>query len=412
MKFTDRYIKSLEAKSTRYEVIEGGGFGVRVSPSGVKTFFYVFQFEGKNQRLTLGGYPEISLAKAREAYGAAFKKVKVDGINPVEAVKAQKLEQEQKQEEYRLADTVASLAHEYMEKWSKPRKRSWAEDQRILDLDVLPKWGTRKAKEITRRDVIALLDRIVDRGAPIAANRTFEVVRRMFNFAMERGIIEVTPCLAVRAPSQENRRDRVLTETEIRTFWMGLENAGMDPGTKLALRLMLMTAQRAGEIIGAAWADMDLESGWWTIPAAKVKNKLPHRVPLSGEAMGLLDEIKTLAGDSQWLFPSPRGRSHIAESALGHAVRKNLTHFDIPQFTPHDLRRTAASHMTGSGISRLVVSKILNHAEPGVTAIYDRHSYDREKQTALNAWAVRLVEIVHGQEEGKVVPFARGGTSG
>ena len=168
----------------------------------------------------------------------------------------------------------------------------------------------------------------------------------------------------------------------------------MTEAIKLALKLQLLTAQRKGEVIAAQWEDFDLAAKVWTIPAEKAKNGLSHRVPLSPQALDLLSHIKRLSGDSPYLFPSPR-IGYITPTAVDHAVRRNLLVFGIKHFTPHDLRRTAASHMTGAlGIFRLVVSKILNHVEAGVTSVYDRHSYDLDKQKALEAWGARLEQLL------------------
>ena len=141
---------------------------------------------------------------------------------------------------------------EYLDKWAKPHKRTWQEDKRILEKDVIPAWGRRKAKNITRRDVIRLIDGIVDRGSPIVANRTLEIIRKMFNFAVEQDIIETSPCVGVRAPGKETQRDRILTESEIRNFWNVLDRENKDDepegsklrmalGTRLALKLQLLT---------------------------------------------------------------------------------------------------------------------------------------------------------------------------
>jgi integrase len=400
MKFTDKKILNLKPRAERYEEWEGNGFGVRVTPRGVKTFVYLYRFEGKPRRLTLGTYPKMSLAEAHEAHAVAKKKVE-KGIDPgAEAVT--------EREEERQAPTVATLVEEYLEKWAKPRKRSWREDQRILQRDVLPVWGQRKAREITKRDVLRLLDGIVDRGAGIMANRTLAVVRKMFNFAVGRDIVSVSPCLSVRAPAAEQQRDRVLTTDEIRALWHSLEGAKMmSEGTKLALKLQLATAQRKAEIVTAAWDEIDLKEKWWTIPPEKAKNKLPHRVPLSPLTLELLQAAKNITGDSPWVFPSPQTDRHITPEAVDHALRRPGLEALGFTFVPHDLRRTAASHMTGMGISRLVVSKILNHVERGITAVYDRHSYDREKRQALEAWALKLKAIIE-EAEINVIPLVRG----
>jgi integrase len=395
MKFTDRFIRALRPKAERYEVWEGGrpGFGIRVSSQGRKTFIYLYRFQGKPRRLSLGAYPAMSLVDAHVAHANA-KKALDQGIDPGAVDQAVK-------EEERRAPTVAALANEYLERHAKPNKRSWQEDARILRKDVLPAWGNRKAKDVTRRDIISLLDAIVDRGAPIGANRTLAVVRRMFNFALERGVLDATPCAAVKAPSKENQRDRVLNDKELRAFWHGLDRAAMSEGIRLALRLQLLTAQRKGEVIALSWNQISSEV--WTIPAGIAKNKHAHRIPLSVQALALLDYIKAHAGASRWAFPSPSGKGHITPEAVDHAIRNNRQLFGINPFTPHDLRRTVASHMTAMGISRLVVGKILNHVESGVTKVYDRHSYDGEKRQALEAWGRRLEAIVRGEVPSKVV---------
>jgi len=174
------------------------------------------------------------------------------------------------------------------------------------------------------------------------------------------------------------------------------------------LKLMLVTAQRKGEIISARWEDIDMVTGWWTIPAERAKNGLPHRVPLSRQAISLLYEARSLAKDSPWVFPSPKD-GHMGETAPDHAVRRSVDDLGVANFTPHDLRRTAASYMTSIGVSRLVVSKLLNHVEQGVTAIYDRHSYDADKRKAILRWERHLKEILDAKAQSadaRVVPIS------
>jgi integrase len=402
MKFTDRSIRALTTSEKRY--IEwkdgGGGLGLRVTPNGRKTFIYMYRFDGRPRMMTLGVYPKTTLADAHQDHASALKLLergKDPGEKKVEANR-----------EARQALTVSQLADEYIEKWAKPRKRSWKEDKRILDKDVLPAWKHRKAKDVTRRDVIILLDSIVDRGAPIAANKTLAVVRKMYNFAIGRDIVETTPCAAVSAPSKTNQRDRVLSTEEIKAFWNNLEKADMSKEVRLALKLQLLTSQRRGEIATISWNDVDLESGWWTIPAERSKNKLPHRVPLSPMAIEIVEELKELNKKSDWLFPSPHGKKKpITADSITKALSRNIEKLKTEHFSPHDLRRSAATKMTSMGISRLVVSKILNHVESGITAVYDRHSYDQEKRYALDAWGRQLDTIIKGKKEEKVIELKR-----
>ncbi len=383
MRFTDRTVAALKPKAERYEKWQDGrtGFGIRVSPAGRKSWLYMYRFEGRPRRMTLGTYPKMLLVTAHLRHAKAKEHLQ-KGTDPgAKAIEARKAARE--------AETVADLVEEYLEKWARPRKRSAAEDQRIFRKDVLPHWEKRKARDIRRRDVIELLDSIVERGSPIAANRTLAVVRKMFNFAISRDIVDATPVAMVRAPSKENQRDRVLSADEIRTFWTGLDDAPMTEAVQLALKLQLVTAQRKGELVGAAQDEFDLELAAWTVPASRAKNGQAHHVPLSLLALHLIGEALKLAGEHKFVFPSPKG-GPIGAHSVNHALTKALPIIGLENITPHDLRRTAASGMTSLGIPRLVVGKLLNHVESGVTAIYDRHSYDQEKRQALNTWAAHL----------------------
>jgi integrase len=287
----------------------------------------------------------------------------------------------------RAAETFAELAADYIERHAKRQKRSWRKDQLILEKDALPRFGKRKAKDITRRDIIAMLDEVVARGAPIQANRTLEIVRKLFNWAMARDILAATPCYRVQKPSGEHRSDRVLTEGEIRAVWGAL--SAEVPLAAATFKLRLMTAQRGAEVLAMRWDQ--ISGGWWTIPSEIAKNGLAHRVPLSAHALALLDEIRPLGEGSEWVFP---GAGHSGHRVAIHKAKARICRRSGISFVPHDLRRTAASHMTGMGIGRLVVSKLLNHVESGVTSVYDRHGYDAEKRTALDAWGARLEEII------------------
>jgi integrase len=176
---------------------------------------------------------------------------------------------------------------------------------------------------------------------------------------------------------------------------------------KIACRLLLVTAQRRGELAKARWADIDVQAATWTIPAEHSKNGKTHVVPLSRLALDLFSELRERTGYSPHLFPSPQNAKRpIIERSLSRAVHNNQSHFGLEPFTPHDLRRTAASLMTMLGVPRLHVSKVLNHAEDSVTAVYDRHDYVSEMRAALDQWARHLIVIVSGGES-KIVPLQR-----
>lgn len=404
MKFTERSVMALQPKKERYEVWEDNrrGFGLRIGPTK-KTWIFLYRYQGKARRMILGVFPKDSLAEAHAAHSEAVLKLE-EGIDPgTERVQGKVSE--------RNAETVADLVEVYLEKWARPRKRasSVKEDERMLRKDVIPVWGHRKACDIRRKDVIALMDDLLARGATVTANRTLAVIRKMFNFALSRDIIDATPCAQIAAPAKENRRDRVLSEEEIRAFWTGLSKAGMSEGVKLALKLQLVTAQRKGEVSTAEWKDFDLDNRMWVIPGEKTKNGFPHRVPLSHLAMNILEEMRIQSQNSRWLFPSPRTlEKPMIPTSFDHALKRHIAKLGVGEsFCPHDLRRTAGTQMTSMGISRLAVGKILNHTERSVTAIYDRHGYDDEKRMALDTWGRKLEAIISGSVNGKVIPLIR-----
>jgi integrase len=406
-RLTDRYIEALRPKAARYEVWDDArkGFGVRVTPRGVKSFIWVYHCGGRSRRLTFGTYPRLSLASAGVKLAEA-KNMLARGIDPgSQAVTEREAE--------RHAETIDELVSSYLNRYARPRKRSAAEDERILHKDVLPRWGGRKAKDITRRDVVKLLNEIVDRGAPIAANRTLAIIRRMFNFAIAQAILEVSPCDRVEAPAAENRRERVLSEDEIRILWPVLEkdDAPMEPNVRRILKLMLVTAQRRGEVVGLHAEEIDYKKRLWTLPAERAKNGREHLIPLSGLALQILTE--SAPNGAGYLFPSSFTDWPYIGQSIGHATRhlfearrlskgrKAPKHPAAPplarmmeRFVPHDLRRTVATRMREMGISRGDVKMVLNHVESDVTARYDRYDGLAEKRRALEMWARRLQQII------------------
>jgi integrase len=400
---TDPFIRSLRPlsnKEAEYRDRNVCGLTLRVTPGGSKSWSVHYRVNGRQRRMTLGKYGVVSLADARQRGREILSKATM-GEDPALA-KQQALH----------AETFADLAKEYMERHAK-FKRSCREDHRMLygsphkkrtgkrpHVPIVRRWATMKVREITRRHVRDLLDDIAVR-APIQANRVLAVIRKMFNFAIERDWLDVNPCVMIKRVVKEQARDRVLSEDEIRSVWSALDHEV--PMMAGLIRLRLLTAQRGGELLGAKWEEFDLTGGWWTIPASRSKNKLSHRVPLSPPALQILQQLHKSKGKSEWVFPSPVKKLphvHHAQKAFERLVERSGV-----QFRGHDLRRTAASLMVGGGVPRLVVSKILNHVETGITAVYDRHSYDTEKRAALDFWGDRLEAIIQDGRTGRVLRF-------
>lgn len=383
--FTARWVHALSPPATGqvdYFDSKPPSLGLRVTPHGRKTWFIMYRSGGRLRRLTLGTYPALSLADARQQ-AMAVRHAVAQGDDPA----AHK-------QDIRAAPTVAALAIQYLDLYAKVHKKSWQSDARLLAKEVLPQWGTRKAYDIHRRDVIALLDHLVERGAPIQANRVLALIRKLFNWAISRDLLEHNPCLQVQAPSKEHQRDRVLSDEEIRVLW--LTCGQLEPLAEAYFKLVLLTAQRGGEVRLMRWEDVDLETRWWTIPAQHAKNGLAHRVPLIQPAIAVLQAVRTIAAESPWVFSSTVRRQQPL--AKFHPAAQRLVTASSVTFVPHDLRRTAASHMTSMGIPRFIVGQILNHVEPGVTQVYDRHSYDAEKRQALDAWGRKVLALVTGRQ--------------
>jgi integrase len=371
----------------------------------VKTWFVRYQKDGAPRRLNLGAYPGVTLKTARSRAETAIGRL-ANGADP----QAERCDQ-------RSATTFGELAASYMELHAKPKKDTWQEDLRILNLDLLPAWRRMPAARIGRREIAALLDKIVERGAPVMANRTRALISKLYAWGKTRGHVESNPATDVEKPGEEGSRDRFLSVPEIQTLWTLWETD--NSVTSALLRMLLLTGVRRREALTMRWENIDGE--WWNIPRHITKNKLGHRIYLSPLTLALLDQLGKPRGlrppSSPWVFPSPRTRTHIA--SMNKAVERfralAANQPDLPSVAPdwtlHDLRRTAATSMGDLGIPTWVIGLVLNHSANGgrssdkargiaalVTARYDRSRRDREIETALRAWGKRLEEIVSGQD--------------
>ena len=393
---------------------------MRVLPSGRIEFAVRYRIHGKRRRLKLGEYPAVSLAVARKRAREALSAI-AHGDDPARDRQVAKAAP---------TDTVKALAEDYLKKHARKFKKSAAQDEWLLNTNVLPAWGDRSVRDLTRRDARALVDGIADRGAPVLANRALALVRKMLNFAVDHDYLDANPAARLARPTQEVSRERVLTDEEIRRFWRVLEHfpateqkpapgrpkakgdkhdplCPVSPALAALLKVRLLTAQRGGEVARMKWADVDLAAGWWTIPGGDTKNGEPHRVPLVDRVTALIRAQQTDDGDKAFVFAgygaSLQDRAMKAPGAIAKALGLD--------FRGHDLRRTAATRMAAAGIPRDHIAKVLNHVEGGAraTRVYDRHSYDPEKRIALEAWDRALLAILEQKDAGKVLAFTATG---
>jgi integrase len=379
------------------------GFGVRVYPTGKR--MYVFQYRtkgGQQRRVAIGLHGPFTIEKAREAAADLYEAVR-RGRDPVE---------EQKAGTQRQRDTIESVIKEFMARYMAGKGRApryIEETRRNFDKHVLPRWRGRDLRSITRRDVIELLDGIVDEGKPVAANRTLAAVRKLFNWALQRGIIEASPVTVVEMPSAERKRERTLAPDEIRAVWVASGQLGY-PFSQF-FRMALATGQRREEVAQMRTVDANEAERVWTLSSEMTKAGRTHVVPLSSLALEILGEAKQAArvlfGEpvdaepTRYVFTTRRDRPisgySKAKARLDRIIAEARSEAGLPDLEPwtiHDLRRTVGTGLGKLAISRFMIARVLNHADRTVTGIYDRYEYLAEKRHALEAWGQYLENLI------------------
>lgn len=372
---TDKTLLALKPQEKRYEVhdLHCPGFSVRVSTQGQKTFCVKFRYGVKQKRLKIGVYPRISLATAREKALDALRQVD-EGADPTRRRRS-------------TSTRVETVCEEFVRLHAKARNKSWRETERVLERELVPVFGQRDIRDLKRFDILEIMDAAVERGATYQANRILAVVRKLFNWCVQRGIVEASPIVGLTAPTKEVARDRVLDDDEIKALLSSCRN-DVYPFRQFA-PLLLATAQRRGELAEMRWSEIDLEAKQWVIPAERSKNGKPHVVPLSTFALSLLNEVPRFL-DCDFVFTTTR-RSPI--SGFSKALRRLWDATGANDWRLHDLRRTAASGMARANVPPHVVEKVLNHISgtiSGVAAVYNRYAYDPEKRAALEEWGKSL----------------------
>lgn len=432
-KLNDRTAKALKPKATRYPVLDKDvrGLAWRVAPSGLKTwcFYYRRQSDGLKRNVTLGRFPDFGVDDARR-WAREQSAAVARGDDPAGTKRARK-----------EAETFAALAVQWVWRHARPNKRriTVKRDVQMLRKHILPEIGAMKAQEVTKRDLVRMLDAVATkadarlktgkasgRKMTHQPNRVYELVHSIFRWGVGRDILKFNPMSGLAKPiKKEKSRERALSTDELRTLWQALEQApawrasfkrrsGDIPirrNTALAIQLALVTAQRIGEITAmtAAQTELDLNdtAPMWTIPGDRTKNGQPHRVPLSPLAVSIIREALQRSPSAHWVFGSPTGKGPIAPTAPIKSIERALPVLGLAPFRVHDLRRTAATQMAESGIFPHTLSLVLNHIsafKSNVTnEVYNRHSYDREKRQALCAWAEKLASIIEGRQSTNVI---------
>lgn len=402
---TDRRIRSLKAapEGQRTELMDGAvpGLGIRVSPTGSKSWFLRYGPQEARRRIVLGPYPALTLDAARNKARELVAGVKMSDRDPMAEREAARAARRQAE-----TATFEALAAFYLEEHAKRRKRlrGWQEDERKLRVEVLPVWGSRPAAEIRRADVRSLLERIAEERGGVCANRTRALLSKVFSFGIEKERVEANPVYGVKKLYEEKPRERVLTEEELSILWPLLDR--LQPTVAGAWRLILLTAQRPGEVLAMRWRDLERDSRgwWWNLPAELTKTHRAHRVPLSPQALAIVEALRPLTESTGWVLASRADGKRL--TWLSHSSARLRDWSGLEHFTPHDLRRTAATWLGRSGVRPDTIDQLLNHAAGRITRTYNRAGYDAEKRQAVILLGDLVAVVLAGEERSNVVKIA------
>ncbi|MBB6184788.1 site-specific integrase [Oleiagrimonas soli] len=392
--FTDRYLESLRSnpRTKRYTVYEKSpryeGFAVEVMPTGRLSFRYRYRIHGKREKVTIGFYPNMSLATARQRYREMVDLVH-RGISPAE---------EKRNAKARSANTAnfEDVAKRWIDEILRPSNKNSRQDETYLKRDILPVIGKMVPSDIDRTALWTCIEKVRSRGHGQAARRVRSVLKRVFDYALSRGMVIANPVAGIDPQhiAAVRHRDRVLTSEEIPMWLHAIETSSISKPQKLALRLLLLLPVRKGELLAAKWTDVDLENRVWDIPKENSKNRTPIRHRMSNQVTAIFIELQELSAGSEWVLPSSKGHGQkpLSSSALNAALRgiNGLP----PGMVIHDLRRTVRTYLAELGVSTSVAELCLNHRPTGVVGVYDRSELLDQRYEALLRWESHLIHML------------------
>ena len=367
------------------------GFGIRVSKKGRKSWFVTYRVKagparGKQRRYTFpSSYPALGLAEARQKAREVLEAIE-RGEDP-------SLDKRNHLLSVSTAVSFREAVEVFVQRYAKPRNKSWKETQRILIKCADSGLGERALESIQHRELASLIDQISE-TAPVMANRSLSALKKMMSWHVGRGTIFTSPSEAIDPPAKEVQRERALTDNEIRWFWQACDEVGYPFGD--LFKLLLVTGQRRNEVGAACWAEFDLDKNLWLVPRQRTKPDRDHEVALTGIAIQLL---YSLPRRGSLLFSTSANGERLVSGYSQAKVRLSekmeaIAGQGITPWRIHDLRRTAGTGMAASGIPVSTISRVLNHAEGGVTQIYNRFTYSDEKRQALEKWEMYLRNIL------------------
>lgn len=396
-KLTNRIVERTRPAAKDKYLSDGDGLFLRVGSNGTKAFVFRYTSSDKRRLLTLGPHPLTTLETARERATEARKLI-FAGLDPIEESRRAKQPEPN-------GETVATLIKDWTERYARKTYKRLDIQLAMVNRDILPVIGTVPVKDVTKRHISKMIGAVVERGARVKANRLLSLTKVIFEFAAQHGYIEASPVVLKQkmAGGREKPKNRVLTPAEIKTFWTVIRDREgfMTHRTRSILRLILLTAQRPGECASAEWDHIDLDARVWSLPPEVTKAERAHVVHLSNEAIEILKAAREHSAGKRYVFPSDRANGNpTGTQTLSMALlrlHKDGEFGGMKSFTPHDLRRTAATRMADIGTHAHIVEKLLNHKMKGVMAVYNYAEYLPERKQALVDWG-KQVALYVGQE--------------
>ncbi|MDM0113511.1 tyrosine-type recombinase/integrase [Variovorax sp. J22R133] len=386
---TETQIKNAKAQGKAIKLPDSGGLFLLVQPGGAKLWRYRFWLHEKEGLLALGRYPDISLKRARELHQEARTLV-ADGINPVHHRQHAKAQQKQAQERALVGTFGAVTAAWRLKTEAKLRPATVRQRERELNNDLLPKLKGRPIESISRLELSSLLT-TVEKRAPETARNLRTHLDAIFEHAIDTGLVSANPTPPRRLLQARNQVHHLSLPAErMGNFLRALDDSRVQPATRTAMLLVLLTASRKDEVISARWDEIDLNAKAWTIPASRMKAKREHWVPLSRQAVALLRNLrKQVPAEREHLFPNRVDpRRPMANRSL-NAVLDRLGYGG--ESTPHGMRAAFSTHFNKEGANADVIEHCLAHVPANrVRAAYNRHAYQDERRKMLQAWANHL----------------------
>ena len=360
----------------------GGSWRIRYRPHvGAQQCWLTISNDARNMN-----FDDVT-AKAREL----LSKLELEGVDP-RAVRP------------RVGATFDAVFSEWLKVYAKVYKKSWDADEKIFNRHIKARLGSSLLRSIDRMRIIEVLDDIAKSATPLQANRCQSVISAVFSWALDEGRISTHPALRIRRRGEERSRELVMSSEQVKDFWQRLDS--IFENAAIAIKLLLLTGQRLGEVTGAEWSEFALDgtSPEWTIPGSRTKNGLKHIVPLTPAVVDLFHDARKCVKieGGPFVFPARREKPQALDgNQVSRQCKSIFRAIGVSDMRLHDLRHQAATGMAQCGVPldiRQMVQNQITGRRQSMGSVYDQHDYDSEKRRALELWERRLLALVAGEK--------------